>query len=500
MKTHIIQLENHDDVYSAMDKMIWGKSGQILLVIPAGNSNLKNKLDLILLQRKASHLGAQLGIVTKDGLLRNLAKENSIAWFDNTSSAQGKVWRTKKAEPLRKDRLQRQISLEEIRTQLEHVKLPKIENTWLRVTIFGVAIFSLILLLVVLLPHATIKLPVKQNIQMQDLVITGVINPSSQRLIDEIPVSQATVILTISGSAASTGSTSIPLEKAKGFVQFRNISAEPVEIPAGIRVWAASDPHIGFVTLAKALLKANSATIVTVPVEAINGGISGNVAAGVLITISDEFNTSVLVSNSDPTIGGTDVIVLAPTDKDFQDLKKSLIEQLKVDAITQMQANGKSGEKFLEETVYLDKIIEETVAPDVNLPGDQIQLTIKAQFSAFSIKETDLYSAAQSVLDASLPVGWNKKENTFFLQETSPVKVVSLNPIKLEFDVQAAQLLTPGIDQTNLIQEILGKSKYIAAEIISKKMNLVSFAEIKITPGIWQWMPFLPVNIELSYQ
>ena len=65
MKTHVIQLEPHDDVISIRDKMSWAKTGRILLVFPARVRSRFLTLDLRLLQRQAESLGAQLAVVTR---------------------------------------------------------------------------------------------------------------------------------------------------------------------------------------------------------------------------------------------------------------------------------------------------------------------------------------------------------------------------------------------------------------------------------------------------
>jgi len=62
MKTQVIQLDLHDDVTSVRDKMSWAKTPRILLVYPRRSHNLGRLLDLRLLQRHASILGAQLAI------------------------------------------------------------------------------------------------------------------------------------------------------------------------------------------------------------------------------------------------------------------------------------------------------------------------------------------------------------------------------------------------------------------------------------------------------
>ena len=83
MKTYIIQLESHDDVTSICDKMGWAKAGRILLVWPERGRVVTRRLDLTLIQRLCSALGAQLALVTRDPQVRFHARQLLIPVFWN---------------------------------------------------------------------------------------------------------------------------------------------------------------------------------------------------------------------------------------------------------------------------------------------------------------------------------------------------------------------------------------------------------------------------------
>ena len=93
MKTYIIQLESHDDVISARDKMAWSKAPRILLVWPRKGRILDRPADLFILQRHAQTLGAQLGVVSGDGDVRAAAAELGIPNFLSAVQAQRGSWR-----------------------------------------------------------------------------------------------------------------------------------------------------------------------------------------------------------------------------------------------------------------------------------------------------------------------------------------------------------------------------------------------------------------------
>jgi len=93
MKTYIIQLQGHDDIVSARDKMGWAKGGRILLVWPERGDALNRRLDLTLLQRRSVELGAQLAIVSQDAEVRYHAPRLGIPVYKSLRKAQNEHWR-----------------------------------------------------------------------------------------------------------------------------------------------------------------------------------------------------------------------------------------------------------------------------------------------------------------------------------------------------------------------------------------------------------------------
>ena len=97
MKIQIIQLEKHDDVISARDKMVWCKAPRILLVYPRGGRILTRQVDLVLLARFSVTLGSQLGLVTRDSEIVTMAAETGIPAFNSIVQAQRSYWRRNRA-------------------------------------------------------------------------------------------------------------------------------------------------------------------------------------------------------------------------------------------------------------------------------------------------------------------------------------------------------------------------------------------------------------------
>jgi len=73
VKEQIIQLEPHDDVISARDKLGWVRAPRVLLILPDDPTQpiLQRKLDLLILQREATRKRSQLAIITRDPIILN---------------------------------------------------------------------------------------------------------------------------------------------------------------------------------------------------------------------------------------------------------------------------------------------------------------------------------------------------------------------------------------------------------------------------------------------
>ena len=64
MKTHIINVQRYDTLESTLDKMVWGQSERILLVLPGRGCNFNHQFELKRLLRHSQALGAEIALVS----------------------------------------------------------------------------------------------------------------------------------------------------------------------------------------------------------------------------------------------------------------------------------------------------------------------------------------------------------------------------------------------------------------------------------------------------
>ncbi|MCJ7708643.1 MAG: hypothetical protein MUO38_13640, partial [Anaerolineales bacterium] len=95
MKVQIIHLDPQDDRISVSDKLGWVQAPRVLLVWPSHGRLLSQRLDLVLLQRRARRVGAHLGLVTHDPEVRDHAQSLGIPVFDSPDNLPEEGWRRK---------------------------------------------------------------------------------------------------------------------------------------------------------------------------------------------------------------------------------------------------------------------------------------------------------------------------------------------------------------------------------------------------------------------
>lgn len=91
MKTSFVQIETSDNLVSIQDKMRWVRANRVLLMLPERDFHF-DLLELRLVKRYASELGAQVALLTYDENLRMIALEVGIPVFKNLRSAQTSSW------------------------------------------------------------------------------------------------------------------------------------------------------------------------------------------------------------------------------------------------------------------------------------------------------------------------------------------------------------------------------------------------------------------------
>lgn len=494
MKTKIITLESHDDLISLRDKLSWAKTPRILLALPKYEKVSLRLLDLKVLQRHADSLGAQLGLVTKRMNVRRDAESLGIPVFATTLAAQKDVWaesppRTQRTpKPPRRDlRAKRDET---------YVKEPAWRTSLLgRVVAFTAGVMAVLVMAGLFVPRAEVTL----NPEARDVILVIPVSASAQTesvsLSGEIPAREISVFVSEEQTVPVLNRVSIPKEKAAGVVQFTNLGAEELLIPAG--TVTATNTLIRFVTLNEARLPGGLNKIVEVKIEAEDAGDQGNVPAGAINIIQGALGLSVKVTNFEPAIGGTNEEAPGASDEERAALREKVSSALLSKAEEQIRASLGAGDLFIADTLKLIATQREGFSPLPGEPGAELTLSTQAQFSARYILAEDIKALASSALAASIPQGFSPVGETTFIPLETPATDSSG---VTRFSLQAAQDTRRIIDLAQVFSLLRGRDRQIAAAELQTALSLQNEPRIVVAPSWWRWLPLIPFNISVKVE
>ncbi|MEJ5314807.1 MULTISPECIES: baseplate J/gp47 family protein [Anaerolinea] len=499
MKTYIIQLEAHDDVISARDKLSWNKSPRVLVVFPQKGSPLERPLDLLLLQRYAQSLGATLGIVSQSPTVIRHAKELGIPCFANPIQAQRGSWRRSRARKrlsFRWNKERPRISPNEYRLMLKEFHARPSLSGWQRIAVFLIALLSVLALLAVFVPSAQVILPLPQQEQALAFETRAVPDISLKPSAGVLPAQQVETIVEGSIEVPSSGNTPLPQTPATGEVEFTNLTDQRVVIPAGATVLSNGTPPLAFQTLGTVTLPAGIGQKRTVGIRAVLPGSSGNLPANAIVALEGSTGLLVTVNNPQPTMGGSDQPVPAPTLRDYQQAREKLIAILTETAGKEIAFQLTEGHLFVDGSLQPAEILEESREPEAGMPGDVARLTLRMRFTGLSVHQSDLSAVCQTILDLNRPENFQVVENTLSCQQNSPATRGTDGSVK--FTLTARRILEPIWSPQRISREIVGQPVETAQQRIRKMLDLEKDPGIVVFPTWWNRLPFFPFRIQVS--
>jgi hypothetical protein len=513
MKTQIIHLEPHDDVISARDKMDWGQTGRILLVWPERGSVLTRRLDLVLLKRHSAFLGAQLAIMTSDADVLFHARRLAIPVFKNLRQAQRSHWRVerrfrsrtyrRKMEAL-KEPYEEEIpeqeepdSSEDEPPRARHEKISRPETIKrplppvARLTFFALGVLALLSIAAVLLPGADLALTPQSRTQEISIDVKADPDIQSVYISGLVPSRNTSVIVEGRDHLTASGSTMIPVQPAQGNILFTNLTDTDVRIPSGTIV-RTLDRDIRFETLKTGTVTAGSGLTVTLPIRALEPGVIGNLPKDSLVALEGILGTQLTVTNPRATSGGKDLRSPAPSQSDRNQLKARLLEALRKEALDEVKSGLPAGDVLLPGTLTLGQTLEETFEPAETQPADQLDLSMRLEFTVQVVSNKDLRELAESALNANLSKDFSPWPDTLQIKNTA-ISADSATPT--EWKMIASRRIMAKLPETEAVKLALGLSPVQAKDRLASALPLGAPPKILLTPAWWPRMPILPFRI-----
>jgi len=493
MKTQIITLESHDDLISVRDRLSWAKTPRILLVAPKYVKVNLRQVDLKVLQRHASSLGAQLGLVTRQRRVRAAAQEVGIPVFTSTGEAQKVAW-----AKVSQTQFERKAPDKTLREKRDQIRVK--EASWRahpvgRILVFLVGVLSVFAIAALFIPRAQVTLnPIKQT---QSIVIPVNADPSvkSVFITGSIPAHDKRIIVEGEQKILVSGEGIVPQAKAKGVAVFRNLTQGAVTIPVGTVV---SSGDVRFETTELGLVNPGVGETVELEIEAVEGGLSGNLDAETINAVDGRLGLSLSVLNPEPMEGGRERASVQATDADRARAKELLLKNLEEDARASLLDEINSDDVFFDKTISLSQIISENYDLPVGAAGSQLTLTMQVEYSIFYATASDLTELASLALNASLPSGFIPASDTVtFESATSPLALADKST---HWTIRTEREIVQQVNTAQVTQLVQGLDLSAAQSQLEKNLPLLSKPKVTMSPSWWPWVPMAPFRIEVVTQ
>jgi len=495
MKTQVIHLDPHDDLISIRDRMAWAKTPRILLVWPKRGHVGVRPLDLTLLRRHAEALGAELGIVTRNGEIRAAARELGISLFLTSAAAQKKQWLERSSAHIMR-RFPRR-NLRAVQQRLPGAELFPVDGKpAYRVSVFALGVLAVLVVMLVFIPSADVRISLPEQKQSLDISVSAVPGLEKVQISGTVPARRLTLTVDGKASALSTGKATVPDQTATGVCLLTNLTDKVVSVPSGTVLLASTNPPVSFLTDTQVDVPAKKAKkSASVPVHAQAAGSKGNLPAGMINSFGGQLGLSLVVLNPTPTSGGNDTIVDVPTDQDRESLKNRLLADLERDAHNRFPGQITTNDVLLPSTFTRLSVVEETFSPPSGQAGTKLSLTMRVEYGIAYAAFTDLQELAGRVLNASLPAGFAPVSGSIRLQEVSPL--IEGQGI-VRWQMRAERSVRPPLDSGQVISMVLGKTARRAGGLLTETYGLAQSPEIQIRPFWWPWLPFIPIRIAVT--
>jgi hypothetical protein len=211
------------------------------------------------------------------------------------------------------------------------------------------------------------------------------------------------------------------------------------------------------------------------------------------------------VKNLEPVSGGRDRSGPSPTAADYQNLRQALLAELQATALNELHGQVKAGQQILPASLHQRTIVEESQNPAAGQPADQLQLTLRVEYEAWLIQESDVQAVAQAALEANDPAGFRQVPGSLsYTFQDEPVYEPGSgeNPGSVRWTLSVGRSLEAAWSDAEIIRETQGKSLPSALTRLRKRtmLSLSAPPRIEISPAWWGWMPFLPARIQVVQQ
>lgn len=490
------------------------RNRRIVLELPEGWLELNNVARMRLLQRQAQIQKNEIALITREPATRLAAKQVGVPVFNHVEQAINRHWQMKPLLPLidprapaaglpepppwRREEMvarqalptQRQARQRRIETETTYRKPTPM---WMRLA--GNLILSALIIAVLagftfyVLPAATIivkpgRLPLQTDLQMTALIGIDTVDAEEALL----PARLVKIELTEQGAVPTSGTAQKPTTRAVGEVVFTNLGAVPVTIPENTRVSTSAGIPVEFRTVREATVEGGAGQRVTVPVEAVEPGIIGNVRANTINTVVGALGFRLRVNNPNPTAGGGAELVSVVSQADRERLVEILLESARSKAYDRLREELQAGEWLPPESVQAF-VLAQSFDQYSDEPAQQLSGSIRVLVQGLAVNEQQATDLILKKLEAQVPERGKLVLDSIRAQRRPGSEATTTS---VTFTMTVSADYTTPIDPDELRRAVAGMTPEEAKRTIREQWLINGEPEIYLDPA---WRGVLPTLI-----
>jgi len=287
----------------------------------------------------------------------------------------------------------------------------------------------------------------------------------------------------------------VPQSKARGVAEFNNITQQAVTIPAGTVVSANA---VRFITTEDGVVSAGIGKKIQISIEAIEGGIAGNLDAKTISAIEGRLGLSLTVTNPEATTGGRELSSLQASDADRTRVRDLLMKSLEAQAREKILSGLNSGDLLFDNTMKVSQTLSDKYDPPAGAAGTKLTLTMQLEFSVQYASTSDLTELATLAMNAIQPSGFAPTSDAVTIKPLTNPSLADDGSSR--WTMRAERTIAQSFDAAQVTQLVLGYGVKKAQSNLNENLPSATSPELRLSPAWWPLVPLLPFRIEVINQ
>jgi hypothetical protein len=243
-------------------------------------------------------------------------------------------------------------------------------------------------------------------------------------------------------------------------------------------------------------MEAGVGKILQLPVEALEGGMAGNLDPETITVIEGRLGLSLSVTNPEATTGGRELPSVQASDADRERVKALLMKNLEEEARLKFGSELSPGDLVLDQMMTVSQILSEEYDPPAGAAGTNLKLDMRVEYVNRYASASDLAELASLALNASLPPGFRASEvnQVTITPETDPI---IQEDGTAKWNMRVERKIIRQIDPALVTKMIQGHGSWNVKSKLNTSLPLAAAPDVQLTPSWWPWMPIVPFRISV---